>query len=172
MASLMENIIEILNNEELEYQELIKLSSEKTPIIIKGDLKALDDVTEREQLVVARIQKLEKQRQQTMKDIADVTNQSDKDMKLKDLIEMMKTRPEEQTKLKSVHDRLKITLANMTKINEQNQELLKSSLDMVQFEINLVQSLKRAPETGDYNRKAYNTGSIMGSGTKLFDSKS
>lgn len=172
MASLMENLVAILNKEEEEYQKLIKLSTEKTPIIIKGDLNALSEVTEKEQQVVAGIQKLEKLREQTMKDIANVTNRSDENLKLTDLIEMMASRKDEQNALRSVHDRLKITLGNMVKINEQNRELLNNSLEMVDFEINLVQSLRRAPETGDYNRNAYNTGSIMGSGTKTFDSKS
>ena len=43
---------------------------------------------------------------------------------------------------------------------------------MVNFEINLLQAARRAPETADYDRGAYSTGSIMGSGTKTFDSKS
>lgn len=172
MASLMENIVAVLNKEVEEYLELIELSKSKTPVIIKGDLKALSEITEKEQIVVSRIQKLEKFREQTMKDIADVTNHSQEDLKLKDLIEMMSSRPEEKQALQSVHDRLKETLSNMSKINEQNKELLNNSIEMIDFEINLVQSFKHAPETGDYNKNAYNTGSIMGSGTKLFDSKS
>ena len=56
-------------------------------------------------------------------------------------------------------------------MNEQNRELLQSSLEMVQFEMNLLQSLKTAPETADYNSSAYATGTIMGSGTKRFDAK-
>lgn len=172
MASLIENIIAVLNKEEEEYQKLIELSKEKTPVIINGDLSALSEITEKEQMVVAGIQKLEKLREQTMKDIADVTNHSQQNLTLKDLIEMMSSRPEEKKSLQSVHDRLKTTLSNMRLINERNRELLKNSLEMIDFEINLVQSFKHAPETGEYNRNAYNTGSIMGSGTKLFDSKS
>lgn len=172
MASLMETIIDVLNKEEAEYQKLIKLSTEKGKVIIKGDLNELARITEEEQNIVAVIQKHEKVRQQTMKDIADVTNHSGDELKLTDLIEMMATRQVEQAALRQVHDKLKTTLGNMSKINEQNRELLKNSLEMVEFEINLVQSLRRAPETGDYNKNAYNTGSIMGSGTKSFDSKS
>lgn len=172
MASLMETIVVVLNKEEEEYQQLIKLSTDKSPIIINGDLEGLTAITEKEQEVVARIQKLEKIRIQTMKDIADVTNHSSEELKLSDLITMMASRPQEQAALREVHDRLKVTLDNMSKINEQNRLLLNNSIEMVDFEINLVQSLKRAPETGDYNRNAYNTGSIMGSGTKTFDSRS
>lgn len=172
MASLMETIIDVLIKEEAEYQLLVELSSKKTPIIIKGDIDGLNKITEEEQDIVSRVQKYEKVRMQTMKDIADVTNHRGEDLKLTDLIDMMSKRPEEQAKLREIHDKLKTTLNNMKRVNDQNRELLKNSLEMVEFEINLLQSARRAPETADYNRGAYNTGAVMGSGTKLFDSKS
>ena len=170
MASLMENIIEVLEKENTEYQTLIKLSEEKTPIIIKGDLENLNRITEAEQVIVARIQKLEKERMSTMADIAEVTNFK-ADIKLGDLITMMDKHPEEQKKLRDLHDRLKGTMRRMKQVNEQNRDLLQDSLEMVQFEMNLLQSLKTAPETADYNSSAYANGSIMGSGTKRFDAK-
>ncbi len=170
MASLMENIVEVLEQENTEYQTLIKLSEEKTPIIIKGDLENLNRITEAEQVIVARIQKLEKDRMNTMKDISEVTNFK-ADIKLGDLITMMDKHPEEQKKLKDLHDRLKETMSRMKRVNEQNRDLLQNSLEMVQFEMNLLQSLKTAPETADYNSNAYANGTIMGSGTKRFDAK-
>jgi len=171
LASLIDNIVTILNRENEEYTVLVGLSREKTPIIIKGDLDALNAVTEKEQEVVARIQKLERDRISTMKDIAEVTNRKQEELKLADLIEMMNNRPAEQKKLREVHDRLKTTMKNMVTVNDQNRVLLKNSLDMVQFEMNLLQSMRQAPETADYNKDAYSTGTIMGSGTKRFDAK-
>lgn len=171
MASLIDNIVTILNRENEEYTVLVGLSREKTPVIIKGDLDALNAVTEKEQEVVARIQKLERDRISTMKDIAEVTNRKQEELKLADLIEMMNNRPAEQKKLREVHDRLKTTMKNMVTVNDQNRVLLKNSLDMVQFEMNLLQSMRQAPETADYNKDAYSTGTIMGSGTKRFDAK-
>ena len=170
MASLMEHIIEVLEQENTEYRTLIKLSEEKTPIIIKADLENLNRITEAEQVIVARIQKLEKDRMSTMADIAEVTNLKP-DIKLGDLITMMDKHPEEQKKLQDLHARLKETMRRMKQVNEQNRDLLQDSLEMVQFEMNLLQSLKTAPETADYNSSAYANGSIMGSGTKRFDAK-
>ena len=170
MASLMEHIIEVLEQENTEYRTLINLSEEKTPIIIKADLENLNRITEAEQVIVARIQKLEKDRMSTMADIAEVTNLKP-DIKLGDLITMMDKHPEEQKKLQDLHDRLKETMRRMKQVNEQNRDLLQDSLEMVQFEMNLLQSLKTAPETADYNSSAYANGSIMGSGTKRFDAK-
>lgn len=168
----METLIETLDKENEEYKLLIELSREKTPIIIKGDLEGLNLITGKEQEVVARIQKLEKIRMQAMKDIAEVTNHNADDLKLTELIKMMANRPKERDGLARLHDALSTTLKNMQLINEQNRDLLKSSLEMVEFEMNMLQSMRSAPETADYNRDAYSVGSIMGSGTKRFDSKS
>ena len=171
MASLIDELIDTLNREDEEYNRLIALSREKTPIIVKGDLEGLAAVTDKEQSVVSVIQKLEKDRMSSMKDIAEVTNRSADELKLTDLIELMKGRPEEQKKLREVHDRLQQTMKTMTSVNEQNKTLLQNSLDMVQFEMQLLQSMRQAPETADYGKDAYSTGTIMGSGTKRFDAK-
>ena len=98
MASLMETIIDVLTKEEEEYRTLIELSKKKTPIIIKGDIDALNRITEDEQNIVSKVQRYEKLRIQTMKDIAEVTNHAGEELNLPDLIEMMATRKEEQTK--------------------------------------------------------------------------
>ena len=172
MASLMENLIDILEKENEEYTILTEISKEKTPVIIKGDLDKLNEVTEREQVIVARIQNLEKKRITVMKDIAEVTNRKGEDLKLPELIHMMENRPKERDALTRIHDRLKTTLGGIKLINEQNRELIQNSLDMVEFEMNMIQSLRRAPETADYNKGAYSVGNTMGSGTKRFDSKS
>ena len=171
MASLIDELIDTLNREDEEYNRLIALSREKTPIIVKGDLEGLAAVTDKEQAVVSVIQKLEKDRMSSMKDIAEVTNRTEEDLKLTDLIDLMKGRPEEQKKLREVHDRLQQTMKTMTSVNEQNRTLLQNSLDMVQFEMQLLQSMRQAPETADYGKDAYSTGTIMGSGTKRFDAK-
>lgn len=172
MASLMETLIDTLDRENKSYEQLIELSTKKAPVIIKGDLEGLNSITEKEQIIVGEIQRLEKIRMQTMKDIASVTNRGQEELKLQDLIKMMATRPKERDALTRLHDQLKTTLDAMKKINEHNQDLIRNALEMVEFEMNMVQSMRRAPETADYNKGAYSVGNIMGSGTKRFDSKS
>ena len=171
MASLMDSIIAVLEKEDAEYTKLIALSEEKTPVIIKGDLDNLNKITDKEQEIVGVIQKLEKERIQVMKDIAEVTGRKEEEIKLLELVQMMDKRPAEQARLTALHDKLKGTMDRMKQVNEQNRVLLQDALDMVQFEMNLLQSLKTAPETADYNSNAYATGTIMGSGTKRFDAK-
>ena len=56
-------------------------------------------------------------------------------------------------------------------MNEQNSELLNSALEMVEFEMNLLQAAETAPETANYNRGAYNAGDTMGVIDHGFDAK-
>ena len=50
MASLMENLIDILNEQYEAYSALVELSARKTPIIVKGSLEELQTITDEEQL--------------------------------------------------------------------------------------------------------------------------
>ena len=75
---------------------------------------------------------------------------------------MLSSQPREQERLQNVKEQLKTTLAEVRKINEQNQTLLNQALDMVEFDLTLFRSMRTAPETANYNKNAYNTGEILG----------
>ena len=171
MASLMENLIEVLNSESQEYENLLGLSTRKTPVIISGNLEELAKITDEEQDVVSRINRLETKRQEVFADIANVINKDVKTLLLTDLIQILSQRPQEQQKLAKVHDRLRTVVHAVKRVNEQNRELIQNSLEMVEFDLNMLQSMKAAPETANYNRGAYNTGTSMGVEAGGFDAK-
>lgn len=171
MASLMENLIDVLTKECSEYEELLELSQKKTPIIIRGDLEQLQQITDEEQVVVSRIGNLEKKRVEVTADIANVLNRDVTILKLSNLIEMFSARPEEQKILSEIHDRLQQAVNNLKKINEQNEQLIKNALEMVEFEMNLLQATRTAPATANYNKGAYNAGDTMGVISGGFDAK-
>ncbi len=171
MASLMENLIEVLEKESGEYESLLELSMRKTPVIVAGSLEELAKITDEEQNVVDRINHLDVKRQEVFADVANVINKDVKVLKISDLIEMLAERPEEQKKLAIVHDKLRTVLNEVGRVNEQNRVLIQNSLEMVEFDMNMLQSMKAAPETANYNRGACNTGEHMGVRTKGFDAK-
>jgi len=171
VASLMENLIDVLTKECSEYEELLELSQKKTPIIIRGDLEQLQQITDEEQVVVSRIGNLEKKRVEVTADIANVLNRDVTILKLSNLIEMFSARPEEQKILSEIHDRLQQAVNNLKKINEQNEQLIKNALEMVEFEMNLLQATRTAPATANYNKGAYNAGDTMGVISGGFDAK-
>lgn len=171
MASLMENLIEVLDKESSEYEGLLALSQKKTPIIVSGNLQELQKITDEEQNLVSRIHQLEKRRTEVTADIANVLNRDVEDLKLSNLVDMMAGRPAEQRKLAAVYDRLRASVRELQRTNEQNKELLTNALEMVEFEMSLLQAAKAAPETANYTRNAYNSGLQMGVVNSGFDAK-
>lgn len=171
MASLMENLIEVLEQESKEYEGLLSLSQRKTPIIVSGNLEELQKITDDEQELVSRISRLEKQRTEITADIANVLNKDVASLKLANLIEMMAARPAEQQKLEGSHDRLRSAVRELRRTNEQNKELLAGALEMVEFEMSLLQASNAVPTTANYTRNAYNAGDTMGVANGRFDAK-
>jgi hypothetical protein len=62
-------------------------------------------------------------------------------------------------------------MGQMVRVNNHNRELIQSSLEMVQYNMNVLKSMKAAPETANYTRDAFNSGSLMGNNQKSFDAK-
>ncbi len=171
MASLVETLVDVLDRECSLYEKLLGLSSQKTTIIVKGDLKALAEITDEEQYIIGDIQGLEKERMTAMKDIANVLNMDVNSLKLTDLIQILEKRPVDQKNLAVQRDRIITVADNVRRVNGQNQELLKSSLEMVQFEMNIIQAAKTAPQTANYSKAADTTGECLGYTSGGFDAK-
>ncbi len=171
MASLMEDLIDTLEQESELYEKLLVLSREKTPIIVSGNIEELTKITDKEQVVVDKISALENKRESVTKDIAEVLNKDIQSLKLTNLIQMLGKQPKEQKKLSEIHDRLKNAVENVRTINEHNQDLITHSLEMVEFDLTMIQSLRQAPETANYGRRGYGTGDVLGSLSGGFDAK-
>ena len=171
MASLLENLIDVLDRENTEYEALVGLADQKTPIIVKGDIDSLGKITEDEQEIVGRIQKMEKSRKEVLADIANVVNRDVETLKLINLIQMLEKRPDQQQLLVEVQEKLKGTVNRLKEVNEKNQMLLEDALDMVGFNLNMLRALKSAPQTANYTKSAYCTGSQLGMFHGSFDAK-
>lgn len=171
MASLLDNLIDVLDKENMEYEKLIVLAEDKTPTIVKGDVEGLSKITEDEQEIVGRIQGIEKQRIKVLADVANVVNRDVETLKLIDLIQMLEKMPDQQKKLRDIHERLKKTTEKLREINDKNQLLLADKLDMVEFNLNMIRAMKSAPQTANYSRDAYTNGEVLGIFHGGFDAK-
>ena len=171
MASLMEELIRVLDSEEEKYKDLLELSKKKTPVIIEGDIQKLQKITDEEQRIVDEVSALEQNRLTVMGDIANVLNKDVESLKLSYLEEVLGKRPKEREDLTLVHDRLKATIGELMVINNQNRELIRQSLDMIDFNLSLAKAMRTAPETGNYTKDAANAGSVLGSAQGGFDAK-
>ena len=170
MAGLIDELVSTIQQENDIYKELILIAEEKTRVIIKNDLDALQKITDEEQLTIEKINALEKKREEVIVNIGTVLNRKPEELKMKTLIKIMSKQPKEQEKLSRIHDELNGTLKRLVTINDRNKELIKQSLEMIEFNMNLIQSTRMAPGVNNYTRSAGES-SIRPAGTGMFDAK-
>lgn len=163
MASLMEDLLEALEQEELLYQELIELGDVKKEAIIQADIGKLGETTSREQDVAGSLLNLSNKRTQVLNDMAAVLGKDPEKMTVNRMIDYLEKQPAEQEKLIRKRERLLEVGIQMRLVNQQNEALLKQALEMAEFDLTLLRSMRQAPETANYDKNAYNTGDLLGS---------
>lgn len=167
----MENLIDVLDSENTEYDRLVTLAESKTSAIVAGDIENLGKIMEEEQEIVGRIQGMEKKRDKFLADIANVVNKDVETLKLTNLVQMLESIPDQQQKLIAVHERLKKTTQSLSELNDRNQMLIADKLEMVDFNLNMIRNLKSAPQTANYSKDAHENGSVLGIFNGGFDAK-
>ncbi|MBO5468235.1 MAG: flagellar protein FlgN [Lachnospiraceae bacterium] len=170
MASLIENLIMTLEQESELYELLTKESMDKTAVIVANDLERLSQANEREQRIVDDITSVSHKRNLALQEIATVLGKDANTITVSEVIQLMEKQPEFQHPLITVRDRLLKQAELLKQTNLHNQSLLKESLEMTEYSINLVQSMNQAPETANYNRGNY-SGTTLGGSYSSFDAK-
>ncbi|MBQ8317816.1 MAG: flagellar protein FlgN [Lachnospiraceae bacterium] len=155
MASLIENLITGLNEEYVIYEKLLEVSMEKTSSIISNNLDRLKATTDKEQELVDAITSLEVKRNNTMANIASVLNKKAVDLKISDVVTFLDGQPEFQDPLKEINEKLAKIARKLKEVNAHNQNLIQESLAMIEYNINLLQNLNRAPETAEYSKDMF-----------------
>ncbi|MDR1699813.1 MAG: flagellar protein FlgN [Lachnoclostridium sp.] len=170
MASLMENLISTLKEEERLYSELFPIAEQKAQAIIKNDIEELQAVNEQEQKIINRVTSLEQKRQETVNNIAIVMNRKPEDLKLQVIADMLQKQPAQQKEIKEVHDKLKSTVKRLQEVNARNKDLIEDSLEMIEFNMNFIRSTRMSSGSSNYSKHA----SVMDSSsysTGDFDAK-
>ena len=162
MASLMEELLGVLEKEETEYLTLIDLADVKSQAIIKADSAKLGEVTEKEQEAASTLLNLSNKRTQVLNDMATVLGKKPEQMTINRMIGYLENQPKEQQMLAERRDRLLEVGTKMQTLNHQNEALLKQAMEMVEFDLTLLKSMRQAPETANYDKNAYNTGDLLG----------
>lgn len=170
MASLIDELISVLEEECSIYRRLIPISAEKTRVIVKNDLASLQEITSEEQAAIGSINTLERKRDQIMENIRTVINRKTGEFTLKTLIGLLEKQPKEQKALSVIHDNLKATIQRLVEINNRNTSLIKQSLEMIEFNMNFIQSTRMSPGNNTYTKGASQY-DAPASRTGMFDAK-
>lgn len=155
MASLIENLITELNEEYAVYEKLLQVSMEKTSSIVSNNLDRLRETTDKEQLLVDTLTNLGRTREATLTNIASVLNKKREEIKISDIVVFLEGQPQFQEPLQIINEKLAKIARRLRDINAHNQNLIKESLSMIEYNINLLQNLNRAPETAEYTKDMF-----------------
>lgn len=157
MASLIDELISSLNAEKAIYEELVPISEEKTRVLIQNDLKKLKQITAQEQLLVDKVGIIGHRREEIIKNIGVVLNKKPEELNLTTLAGLLDKQPQEKEALTAIHDSLRIIMRRLVEVNERNKELIEDSLEMIEFQMNFIQSTRMSPGNNNYNRNAKNS---------------
>ena len=169
MASLMEELIATLRKEQEAYQELLPVVEQKTQAIIANDLQKVQSITEIEQSAIGKISGLEQKRTEVMKNIGIVLNKKVSELTLPNLIKLLERQPQEQEALTQIHTELRAVLKRLAEVNGHNKNLIEQSLEMISYNMNLLQSTRIVPGN-NYTRNA-GQWDMTASQTGMFDAK-
>mgnify|MGYP001054606614 CR=1 FL=1 len=155
MASLIDLLIDDLNNEDTGYNKLLDLSNDKTSAIVKGDVDELQKIFLQEQKLIEELETVEQKRQEDVKEICSILRLPYEQIRVEHIVQILEKKPKEHDALEEVYLRLKRTLNQLTTVNDNNKLLLKESMDLARNSV-------MDPQTSNYGRTAYEEQGITG----------
>ena len=154
MASLIEELVDVLGREEKIYADLIPIQEEKLRAVIANDLDVMRRLSDDEQNLVDEAGNLETKRIRIVKDISTVLGKGSGIMDLEQIVAALKNQPEEQKILRELHDRLRRTVSRLQELNVQNKDLLSQAMEMVEFNMNVIRSTRMSSGSSNYSSSA------------------
>ncbi|MBO4213386.1 MAG: flagellar protein FlgN [Lachnospiraceae bacterium] len=164
MASIMDEFISVLEEENKAYEDLAFISRKKTETIVYARVDELMKLTEQEQEIVGSIMNLDKKRLKLREEMAGILKVPVASLTLLNMATILDKRPDEKAKILNLREKIRLTLIEVAKINKENEALLKQSLEMLEYDMNLIRSTRQAPTTANYNKNAYSTDTILPGG--------
>ena len=132
-------------------------------------IQQLQEIFGKEQKLIDVITRLETEREACVTDICKILHLSPSEVKVREIVRLLEKKPKEHDALEQSYLNLKNTVKQLTEVNDNNKQLLKQSMDMIEFEINLARNASMAPQTANYGKGAYEENSGLGGGS--FDAK-
>lgn len=155
MASIIENLITELNDEYTLYEQLLQVSMEKTSAIVSNDLDRLGETTQKEQVLADALASVEHRRRETMGNVANILGRRPDDVTVMDVVIFLEGQPEFHDPLLAINEKLAKLAKKVREVNGHNKVLIEEALEMIEYNINLMQNLNRAPETAEYSREIF-----------------
>lgn len=136
MGTACTGMLDIMEDQLGVYRSLLSLALQKQPVLVKGELPQLERITREEELLILQVGRLEEQRQSLLQALANHFILSPEDLTLSELIK--RTDRETGAKFEKLFEELTGVLKELADVNQNNSDLIKSSLDYINFSMKLL----------------------------------
>ncbi len=147
MATIIDELIQVIEEQIVLYKDIYAISSEKKNIIINNDLETLQKMNTVENSIVNQVSRLEKKRVGIVSDICMVLGIAESEFTLTKLSEKLTTEDNKADILK-LRDEIRSIMDNIKQVNDLNNQLIKNSLEYIDFSINIMRSVGDNMSTG------------------------
>lgn len=146
------NLSEILNKQEKNLKELLKIVTNKQEALVSNNNENLNDLISKEEKQLLLLQITEERRLEILKNIYQENNIKNERFKLDVMIEALKDKLNEEfvEELINSKNRIKNTIQQITKINQQNLVLIQQSRELLN---NTIQAVINATNRSILDRK-------------------
>ena len=90
-----------------------------------------------------------------MTNVANILGKRPDDVKVMDVVTFLEGQPEFHDPLLAINEKLAKLARKVREVNGHNQNLIQDALEMIEYNINLMQNLNRAPETAEYSKEMF-----------------
>jgi len=138
-------LLDILDREIKIYEELLKLSKDKTDFIVNGKVTELDSITKLEQTLVLNMGKFEDMREETVSALAKDIGINEANTTISELSKYIDK--DQAQRLKEHKSKLLNIIGEIKTKNDLNSKLIQNSIDYINFSVNVLSSTS----SGDNN---------------------
>lgn len=145
----IKKLTEILDKEAAIYEALLKLSREKTDLIVQGKVTELESITKVEQSMILQLARLEENREKLVEKLSEELGMDTENITVSELERVL---PKDQSEdLAECQNKLTGIFKDLKNSNDLNARLIKNSLDYIDFSVNI---LSNAGSSGDLYGKS------------------
>lgn len=134
-TQVINELVNVLNSEAKIYDDILKISKNKTNIIVEGKVSELENIVKLEQSLVLQMSKLENERENLINKISRDIGIKPEDLTITDLVKY--TGESQRNILKSQQENMLKVIKDLSDTNNLNSKLIKNSLEYINFSLNL-----------------------------------
>ena len=146
--SMWQNLIDVLGKINVAYDSALDLGKRKHGALVSIDMDGLAKILDEEQLLTAKIQKLERQRGQTLINLSNMEPSIQPSSKMEELFNLAPSRAIED-RLKFLHKNLINKVNQVIQLRDDNQLLAQSALNAVNYHLNKIGGAMVEPAYGN-----------------------